>query len=207
MRVRHARNPLVAATLTALTALLVGCGSDSDGAVTAESAAPTDTSASAPATPPTTSPSSPPATPVAPPPPSVPEILQFTAATLDGGTFDGASLAGTNAVFWFWAPWCPICKAAGGDVAALSQTLGDAARVVGVGGLSGSAGDMRSFVDDSGTAALTHIADTDGAAYTRFGVTQQHTYVLVSASGEVRTVEAYGEDPDLVALAREHFRL
>ncbi len=126
---------------------------------------------------------------------------------MDGGNFDGASLAGTNAVFWFWAPWCPVCKAAGGDVAALASTLGDGARVVGVGGLSGNTGDMQAFVDDSGTASLMHLADTDGGVYTRFGVTQQHTYVLVSAAGDVRSIEAYGADPDLQAIAREHFKL
>ncbi len=110
-------------------------------------------------------------------------------------------------MLWFWAPWCPICKAAGGDVAALASTLGDGARVVGVGGLSGNADDMRSFVDDSGTASLLHVADTDGAVYTRFGVTQQDTFVLISAAGDVRAVEAYGADPDIEAIAREHFRL
>ncbi|GAA2888845.1 hypothetical protein GCM10020220_093800 [Nonomuraea rubra] len=54
------------------------------------------------------------ATPAAPAPeaaPSseerVPDVLRFTATTLDGQKFDGASLAGKPVVFWFWAPVVP----------------------------------------------------------------------------------------------------
>lgn len=31
--------------------------------------------------------------------------LDFTGTTLDGGTFDAATLAGTPVVLWFWAPF------------------------------------------------------------------------------------------------------
>ena len=34
----------------------------------------------------------------------VPEALQFTAALVGGGTFDGAALTDKPTVFWFWAP-------------------------------------------------------------------------------------------------------
>ena len=34
----------------------------------------------------------------------VPASLQFSAPLVGGGTFDGASVAGTPVVFWFWAP-------------------------------------------------------------------------------------------------------
>jgi hypothetical protein len=34
----------------------------------------------------------------------VPEALQFTAPLVGGGEFDGAAVAGTPTVFWFWAP-------------------------------------------------------------------------------------------------------
>jgi hypothetical protein len=36
---------------------------------------------------------------------AVPEVLDFQAPLLDGGTLDGASLAGRDVAFWFWAPW------------------------------------------------------------------------------------------------------
>ncbi|WP_108666708.1 hypothetical protein [Euzebya rosea] len=35
----------------------------------------------------------------------VPEALAFSAATLGGGTFEGASAVGNDLLLWFWAPW------------------------------------------------------------------------------------------------------
>ena len=37
--------------------------------------------------------------------PEVPEVLDFEAPLLGGGTFRGANLAGKDVAFWFWAPW------------------------------------------------------------------------------------------------------
>ncbi|MEN9506380.1 MAG: hypothetical protein RI958_2306 [Actinomycetota bacterium] len=37
-------------------------------------------------------------------PADVPAALQFSSPLVGGGTFEGASLAGTPAAFWFWAP-------------------------------------------------------------------------------------------------------
>lgn len=34
----------------------------------------------------------------------VPEVLQFSAPLVGGGTFDGAAVAGTPLALWFWAP-------------------------------------------------------------------------------------------------------
>ena len=34
-----------------------------------------------------------------------PEVLDFEAPLLDGGTLRGADLAGKDVAFWFWAPW------------------------------------------------------------------------------------------------------
>ena len=35
---------------------------------------------------------------------TTPEVLRFSAPLVGGGTFDGASVAGTPVAFWFWAP-------------------------------------------------------------------------------------------------------
>ncbi|WP_370326413.1 hypothetical protein [Euzebya sp.] len=32
-------------------------------------------------------------------------LLALTAPTVDGGTFDGASVSGQDVMLWFWAPW------------------------------------------------------------------------------------------------------
>jgi thiol-disulfide isomerase/thioredoxin len=42
----------------------------------------------------------------------------LTAATpLDGTSFDATTLAGADAVIWFWAPWCTICRGEAPEVA------------------------------------------------------------------------------------------
>ena len=38
-------------------------------------------------------------------PPVVPEILEFEAPLVGGGTLKGAELAGAPVAVWFWAPW------------------------------------------------------------------------------------------------------
>jgi thiol-disulfide isomerase/thioredoxin len=139
--------------------------------------------------------------------PVVPEALDFAASTIDGGTFEGASLAGKPAVFWFWAPWCPVCKRGAADVTAAAAELGDDVAVVGVAGLSGSITDMQRFVEDTDSGSLLHIADTDGAVFTRFDVTQQDTFAFVGTDGAVELVDGYSGDPDLVGIARERFGL
>ncbi len=36
---------------------------------------------------------------------AVPDVLDFTAPRLGGGTIDGAQYAGAPLAIWFWAPW------------------------------------------------------------------------------------------------------
>ncbi len=115
----------------------------------------------------------------------VPETLRFTAATVDGRDFDAAALAGKPAVLWFWAAWCPRCRAAAGEVAAVAADYAGRAQVVGVAGLGSGPEPMRKFVGDTGIGGFPNLADDRGAVWQRFGVTTQEYFVLVDGAGRV----------------------
>jgi hypothetical protein len=100
--------------------LVAACGANDDTAVPAGTASPTpapavpadpgDASATATTTTgtgtsdPSTIPAEPSQTLPGEPTPT-PPILEFTAPLVGGGQIDGASLAGTPVLFWFWAPF------------------------------------------------------------------------------------------------------
>lgn len=114
----------------------------------------------------------------------VPAKLDFTAKTLDGKQFRGASLAGKPAVLWFWAPWCPTCGAQAPHVTSLAKKHKGEVNVLGVAGLDDRA-KMREFVKRTGVRGFPNLADEKGVVWKRFEVTAQSTYVLLDASGEV----------------------
>ncbi|MEO8328807.1 MAG: redoxin domain-containing protein [Candidatus Nanopelagicales bacterium] len=125
--------------------------------------------------------------------PSVAEELNFTAQTLEGASFDGTELAGRDAVFWFWAPWCTECRR---EAPFVAQSQADNSDVVfvGVAGL-GEVADMRAFVDDYEVGAFEHLVDPDGSLWQRFGVVQQPAYAFVDDMGSVEVYRgALGED-------------
>lgn len=112
--------------------------------------------------------------------------LAFTAATLEGGSLDAATLAGRPVVLWFWAPWCTICRAEAPEVADVAAELDGTVTVLGVPGL-GPETDMRAFVADTGTGDITHLVDSDGSLWQRFGVVSQPAFAFVSSDGSVET--------------------
>ena len=182
-------------SLLVTAALVAGCGNPAPNPAPAPSTSPTSSSATTPTTPAPTASSSAAA--------AVPAVLDFTAVTVDGAAFSGADLAGRRTVLWFWAPWCTVCARAAADVKRAAAALGPDVRVVGVAGLSSDAASMRVFVDRGGLQSMTHLADTGGDLYARFGVTQQDTFVLVRPDGTVSRHASYSQDVDLVALARQ----
>jgi thiol-disulfide isomerase/thioredoxin len=116
----------------------------------------------------------------------VPAQLRFTARTIDGQEFKGESVLGKPAVFWFWAPWCPTCQ----REAPMVGQLADAHRnvtFVGVAALDQLPA-MQKFVDQYPVKGFSHLADTDGAVWAKFGVTQQPAYAFVSADGNIDVV-------------------
>ena len=116
--------------------------------------------------------------------------LSFTAKTLDGASFDGETLAGTPTVFWFWAPWCPTCRAQAPGVARLAEQYAGQVDVVGVGGLADAA-DIRDVARQ--VEGPLHLVDEEGEVWRHFGVTAQSTYLVLDADGGV-VAEGYLDD-------------
>ncbi|MGH3490417.1 MAG: TlpA family protein disulfide reductase [Actinopolymorphaceae bacterium] len=114
----------------------------------------------------------------------VPEQLQFTATTLDGDGFEGASLVGKPAALWFWAPWCPICRNEGPTVTKLSKAYEGKVSIVGVAGLD-KLDAMHEFVSETGVGGIPHLADAQGAVWRHFDITTQSTWVLLDADGKI----------------------
>jgi len=173
MRARTVLSAALAAALLALT----GCGADSGADDAAAGASTSNTS----------SPAQPPASPGAgdstATKSAVPQALQFTATTVDGKPFDAKSLAGKPAVLWFWAPWCPKCKAQAAETAKVAADHEGEVNVVGVAGLDKNAA-MKDFVADTGTDGFPQLADEKGEVWKRFEVTEQSRYVILDKDGE-----------------------
>ena len=125
------------------------------------------------------------------------EILDFSADTVAGDGFEGASLAGKPAVLWFWAPWCPTCRGQIEGVSALVDEYGDEVNFVGVGSLDEAAA-IEGFAADV-PADLPHLLDPDGEVWRHFGVVEQSTYVVLDADSTVVS-EGYLDDAELADL-------
>lgn len=126
---------------------------------------------------------------------SVPDQLQFTATTLDGQKFSGDSIVGKPTVLWFWAPWCPVCRREAPIVGAVSRA-NPAVTFIGV-GAQDEASAMREFVENYPVSGFTHLADTDGSVWARFGVTYQPAYAFIDPSGDIDVVKASLSQADL----------
>jgi thiol-disulfide isomerase/thioredoxin len=111
-------------------------------------------------------------------------LLAFTATTLDGKPFDGASLQGQPAVLWFWAPWCPVCLGQAPGVREAVSRYGDRVAIISVAGLDKTEA-MPEFVRLAKVEGMTHLADEAGVVWKRFGVTEQSIFVFIDAGGQV----------------------
>ncbi len=133
----------------------------------------------------------------------VPATLEFSAETVSGEAFEGASLAGRPTVLWFWAPWCPTCRAQIGGVSGLVDDYGDDVSFVGVGSLD-EVSAIEDFAADvpADPADLPQLLDPDGAVWRHFGVVEQSTYVVLDAEGAVVS-EGYLGDAELADLVSD----
>lgn len=124
-------------------------------------------------------------------------LYDVSSRTVAGDDWSGAELAGRPAVLWFWAPWCPTCRAQISGVNALAQDHGDDVAVVGV-GAEDDAEAIAGFAADV-DPGVTSLSDVDGSVWRHFGVTAQSTYLVLDADGQVRA-EGYLDDAELAEL-------
>ena len=114
----------------------------------------------------------------------VPASLKFTGTTLDGKTFDAATMAGKPTILWFWAPWCATCASEAMSIADLQEQYADRLNILGIAGMGNNA-DMHEFVEDLEVGAVPHLDDEPGKLWKKFGITQQSTYVILDRAGKV----------------------
>jgi thiol-disulfide isomerase/thioredoxin len=120
----------------------------------------------------------------------------FAGTTLDGERFDGTRLEGKPAVLWFWAPWCPTCRAQIDGVSRLAERYDGKVAVVGVGGLDSEKA-IRELAEQ--IPHVTHLVDHEGAVWRHFRVTEQSTYTVIDADGGIES-EGYLDDDELAAM-------
>ncbi|WP_156727614.1 TlpA family protein disulfide reductase [Streptomyces apocyni] len=113
----------------------------------------------------------------------VPGTLSFKGTTIDGKPFDGATLAGKPTVLWFWAPWCPTCRAQAPETAKVAKDFAGKANIVGVAGLDKKDA-MRDFVASTKTDGFPQLADEKGDVWKKFKITQQSVYVILDKEGK-----------------------
>lgn len=123
-----------------------------------------------------------------------PTGVSFTAAKLDGGTLSSSSFKGHDTVLWFWAPWCTICRGEAPNVTATAAAFKGKVRVVGVAG-RGQVPEMKDFVRETGTGALTHVVDDSGSIWASYGVAAQPSFAFINDDGTVKVfIGALGKD-------------
>lgn len=135
-------------------------------------------------------------------PVEVPEAFQFTTTTLEGEDFDGASLAGQDAILWVWASWCPICQSEAPAVAAASEQLPDGVALYGLPGNADLASSQQ-FVKDYGLEGFEHVFTEDGSLWSNFGVSYQPALVLINDDGTYETMPGTSGEAQIIAAAEQ----
>ena len=111
--------------------------------------------------------------------------LTFTAKTVEGKKYSSKVLANKKpTVFWFWAPWCAICKNESANLVAAAEQYKGKVNFVGIGAL-GNQAEMQDFVAHTGTSVFPNLNDSDGKLWNRFGVVIQPTLIFVDAKGKI----------------------
>ena len=127
-------------------------------------------------------------------PQNLPTALRFHSTKVDGGDFDGATLAGKPALFWFWAPRCPVCRGQIDQVQRIARDNEGKVNVVGVGSV-GDAKSLSRFAADA--PGMTHLSDESGVVWRHFEVVEQGSFVLLDGKGTKVYAGGHQDSKDL----------
>ena len=94
-----------------------------------------------------------------------------------------AAHPGGPVAVYFWADWCPICKAQQGSISGLAEDW----PVLTVAMQSGDAADVAKVLAERGLAWPT-VVDEDGAITARYGLAGVPALAVVGADGQLRAV-------------------
>ena len=104
---------------------------------------------------------------------------------VNGATFDQASVTGKPVVLWFWAPWCTFCREEGPAVAKLAGEYDGRVAIIGVAGQD-TLSAMRSFVAQTKTGGIPHLADVTGTLWRDYGISVQPAFAFISRDGRAQ---------------------
>lgn len=111
--------------------------------------------------------------------------LTFTAKTVDGKKYSSKVLTNKKpTVFWFWAPWCAICKNESAYIVAAAKKYKGKVNFVGIGAL-GSSEEMIDFVTHTETSIFPNLNDAEGKLWNRFGIVIQPTMLFIDTKGKI----------------------
>jgi peroxiredoxin len=123
-------------------------------------------------------------------------VISLSGTTTDGNHFDLQQWRGKSGIIYFWADWCPICRANRPVITALSADY----PVMTIAMQSGERSAIASYLQKE-QITFPVIADPEGALARRFHVKGVPLVLIVDAKGRVRYV-ARGYTTELGLRAR-----
>lgn len=111
---------------------------------------------------------------------------EFTASTLDGGTFSLAEQRGRPTIIFFMAYWCGTCIPESQALAQLKEEYGDSVRIVAIDvDPSSTPQALRQFKSAAGNGAFVWAFDKEQQAVAAYQVRTLDTTFILDAEGHV----------------------
>lgn len=108
---------------------------------------------------------------------------ELSAQRLDGQLFDVAQWRGEGGIIYFWAEWCPVCKANRHVITSLAEDK----QVITIAMQSGNAAEVAAYLQKEGIA-LPVIVDEQGAIARRFHVKGVPAALIIDKKGRIAHV-------------------